>query len=303
MSDDPLVEIYSFSVNGEGSEDPVQDINVTLEDGEQNRLTVSQTETYDFGTVTIGDNKKLTFNIMNVGTAALTITDIASNDSQFTYDPLFSFLELEPGTFISFDIIFTPVETVDLTATISITSSDPDEGIYVFNVAGKGSSVPDPKIIIMQGSKAILPGDIYDFGQKLIGIPAPPVGFTITNDGAGDLVIDAITSDGPAQFSVDYSFSLPRTISSSDTFEVTFTPGSLSTETANIIITNNDPVFSSGGFSFTVSGKGIDSVPVDTVPPSVSVFSPADGAVDVSQASNLVILFNYEHKIRLDFNN
>jgi hypothetical protein len=73
-----------------------------------------------------------------------------------------------------------------------------------------------------------------------------------------------------------------------------FTPGSLSTETANIIITSNDPVFSSGGFSFKVSGKGIDSMPGDTVPPSVTAFFPSNGAADVSPSSNLVIFFDEE---------
>jgi hypothetical protein len=294
LSDDPLIEIYSISIDGEGSDNPVEDINVTLEDDEQNHLKVSQTETYDFGVVTIGEVERQTFNIMNAGTDELTIIEMVSSNSQFTFDPSFSYLELDPGVDISFDIVFTPVDSVDLTAVISITSSDPDETVYEFTVTGEGTTVPEPKISVMLGGETILPGDVYDFGENLIGIPTAPVEFTISNDGAVDLVIDEITSDDPSQFSVDYSFSIPHTISGSDTFEVIFTPASLNTETANILIANNDPAFNPGGFSFTVTGKGVDPIPVDTVPPSVSAFSPVDEAIDVSPASNFVIIFDEE---------
>jgi uncharacterized membrane protein len=90
-----------------------------------------------FGSVTVGTSKTKTLTISNVGTATLTITNITVSGSQFSRGTL-------PGTIAAggsatVDVTFSPTSAGAKSATLTITSNDPDEASV--NVALSGTGV------------------------------------------------------------------------------------------------------------------------------------------------------------------
>ena len=91
----------------------------------------------------------------------------------------------------TFDVTFNPSSAGVQTVEISITSNDPDENPYTFNIQGEVS--PDIEIvgngtIIVDGQTTISATDNTDFGLNAIGTPVIHQ-FTINNIGTADLFI------------------------------------------------------------------------------------------------------------------
>jgi len=90
-----------------------------------------------FGSVNVGTSKTKTLTISNVGTAALTITNITISGSQFsrgTYPGT-----IAAGSSANVNVTFSPTSTGAKSATLTITSNDPDEATV--NVALSGTGV------------------------------------------------------------------------------------------------------------------------------------------------------------------
>lgn len=91
-----------------------------------------------FGSVTVGTSKTKTLTISNVGTAALTITDITVAGSQFSRGTLPG--TIAAGNSANVNITFSPTSTGSKSATLTIVSNDPDEPSVTVALSGIGST-------------------------------------------------------------------------------------------------------------------------------------------------------------------
>jgi len=78
-----------------------------------------------------------TFTIQNTGAAALTVSSITSNNSEFTIASGWSSSVAASGS-TTFTVTFAPTGTGDRNATISIVNTDSDEDPYTFSLNGYG---------------------------------------------------------------------------------------------------------------------------------------------------------------------
>ena len=89
-----------------------------------------------FGSVTVGTSKTKTLTIHNVGTAALTITDITVAGSQFSRGTLPG--TIAAGSSANVNVTFSPTSTGSKSATLTIVSNDPDEPSVTVALSGTG---------------------------------------------------------------------------------------------------------------------------------------------------------------------
>ena len=125
-SNDPDAGSVSISVSGTGSELPVADISVPM-------------TSLSFGDVEVGASETALITISNTGTAELSVSEISSSDSQFTFSR--STLSLSPGSSADVTVVFVPQEGGDQTGVLTISSNDPDRPVVTIEVAGVGLSV------------------------------------------------------------------------------------------------------------------------------------------------------------------
>src|SRR5690606_32305249 len=99
--------------------------------------------TVDFGNVLTGTNTSLSFTIKNTGAGeltGLTITDDGTNHADFsvTKNPVTPVIG--PSGTTSFTVRFAPGGTGTRTATLHITSNDPDESPFDIDLTGFGTA-------------------------------------------------------------------------------------------------------------------------------------------------------------------
>jgi hypothetical protein len=74
--------------------------------------------------------------ILNLGSQALEISSVTSSSSQFWVRSVQNIIEAGESDIVT--LVFDPSEVGVTTATITILSNDPDEGVYTFTVRGEG---------------------------------------------------------------------------------------------------------------------------------------------------------------------
>jgi hypothetical protein len=255
LNDDDDESPFTFTLSGWG-EPKVPEIYVKIG---ANEIPVGATG-YDFGSVTIGSfSSPVTVTIGNRGTETLSIPDISTSDpTQFSLDETGRAFSLPPGDTetTSFTVTFEPVDPEGTRiADITITSDDPENGAFGFQVTGTASPVPVPNIYVKRGSNPILMGELgYDFGPVEIGQTSPPVTFTVENGGEADLVLSAISS-ASSRFIIDDAAPLPVDIKpgGTETFTVTYDSTEIGQFSASISLYSNDP--DGNPFTFSVTGE------------------------------------------------
>lgn len=90
-----------------------------------------------FGSVTVGTSKTKTLTISNVGSAALTITGMTVTGTQFSAT---SPSTIAAGSLVNCSVTFSPTSTGAKTATLTISSNDPDEPSVTVALSGTGST-------------------------------------------------------------------------------------------------------------------------------------------------------------------
>ena len=195
-----------------------------------------------------------TFQIYNPGYGELIIYsieisgDAAYPNHNFTYDGP-QMATVLPGEYTYFTVEYDPQTTADHTATITITSNDPDpeEETYVLNLAG--SSIL-PIINITEGGEQVPQNDTIAYGEWGADGNDRHVSndrtISIANDGTEDLNISGIALNGPDTDHFDLNttgtaMTIPP--STSATFTVRFDPLDYTPDPAKdayITITSND---------------------------------------------------------------
>lgn len=111
----------------------------------------------DFGPTMVGQSSTVPFEITNQGTAALTVTNIWSDNADFTITPTQT--RIDAGKTGTVMLKFTPKLMTQESAQISVVSDDPVQpvrkGYLVGNMAGAGVGVPLPrtKITLVDNSE------------------------------------------------------------------------------------------------------------------------------------------------------
>jgi sugar lactone lactonase YvrE len=230
-------------------------------------------DSIDFGTVRGGLTHAGTFTIENLGNADLLLpgsprVTLSQSGSDFvvTVQPE---SPIGPGGSSAFVVAFTPTAAAMFSATVSIESSDTNEGLYALTIRGTGAI---PNIAVKQGTTDIPPGTgAYGYGNVDAG-GSMDVSFSIENSGNAELVLTgnpkvAIGGAGASQFSVTSEPVSPIAPGGSSPFTIRFQPPAGGGSAAAVDILCDDP--NESPYSFAVTGTG-------TVPgsPVVSGLTP-----------------------------
>ncbi len=267
---------FNTSIDAGMTQTATPDISVSgnsteIVDGDTSPSTSDST---DFGSVSAASGDvTVTFTVANTsGAAVLTLNGSPIVEISGTHASDF-IVTSAPATTISsgspttFTITFDPSDNGLRSAIVSISSNDPGENPYDFDIQGTGIA---PEIAIQGNGQNIVSGDNTpsasddtDFGSYDIDTGTNSTVFTIQNTGAatlnltgGPLVI--IGGTNPGDFSITSAPATPVASSGSTTFTVQFDPTAVGLRVATISISNSDP--DENPFTFDVQGTGT-SVP------------------------------------------
>jgi hypothetical protein len=148
-------------------------------------------------------------------------------------------------------VSFKPTSAGDKSATLSITSDDPDENPVNVPLTGKGKGVA-PDI-------AINPS-LHNFGDVKVGENSDQI-FTISNTGNADLDVNATTIGGAnvGEFSIIDGGAFTVAPNATCDITVRFSPTSTGNKTATLVIASNDP--DENPLIVALSGKSVEHEP------------------------------------------
>ncbi|WP_179351127.1 choice-of-anchor D domain-containing protein [Winogradskyella vidalii] len=222
--------------------------------------------TLDFGDVSIGSTSDLTFDIENIGTLDLNISNLAITGDYTIVSPASTPFTIPAGDSETVTLRFTPLSDETLIGELTITSDDADEGTCTVNLIGEGFT-PQPDINV-EGNLAgfpDIPGDGSNipigvnhtlFASQLIS-EFQDKSFRIVNTGSLTLNISDIVigGDNPGDFTITGTapnFTIaPNGI---EILEIRFSPLALGIRNATVEITSNDS--DENPFIFNIQGTG-----------------------------------------------
>ncbi|MFQ6007512.1 MAG: choice-of-anchor D domain-containing protein, partial [Candidatus Zixiibacteriota bacterium] len=148
-------------------------------------------DTLDFGSLFVGASTVETLIVSNIGTDSLTVSDISSNEADYTVD-ITSF-GLNYGASQPVVITFTPSSPSVITGTLTITSDDPDEPTVTVALVGEGLLPPDI---------SVTPDSLVD--SLFVGQVSDQI-MTISNSGFSNLTFDISTTESaPSGLAADF---------------------------------------------------------------------------------------------------
>ena len=237
--------------------------------------------TLAFGTVTVGSSSTLTAEIQNLGTAALTVSGIASctgASPEFTWAPATP-IAVPPGGNRTLSVTYTPTNAGTDTGCLTLASNDPDEASVSLDVSGTGQvqTPEEPDINVNPGSLA--------FGAVTLGGAASRT-TTIENLGTADLTISSIAACAGTSGEFTWSPSSPFTLPSGakQALTVTYTPLDVGADTGCLAITSNDPDETS--VSLGLEGSGMQAPPPGALDLDIKQFK-ASPVVTLGQSIRL----------------
>ena len=274
-SNDPDENPCDKSLTGSGEPVPEPDINC------------EDLSDYYFGTMTAFDcSSEYTWLVMNEGDAPLSgsILLTGTHATHFELTEGGGPFTLNPGQTRTVRARFCPTSEGSKSATLHITSNDPDENPCDKSLSGYGEPEPEPDINCE---------DLYayDFGTVTLGDCSPEHTWTVVNEGDATLTgTVALSGVGAVHFDVTQgvgSFSLAP--AQTRIVKVRFCPTSAGAKSASLYITSNDPDENPCEIPITGSGEetgcllydmnydGLVSIIFD-VPPFVQVVYYGDYA-------------------------
>ncbi len=202
----------------------------------------------NFGDVVLGSNKKDSVEVVNSGSASLSITSVSSSNTSFSVTPNDG--TISGGDSMKFYITFTPGSVSSASGRIVFThnaTGSPDTVL----VSGNGIQSPAPVFSASPSSKS--------FGYVQIGSPKEDSIIVTNNNGApvvDDLVITSVTSDNAKVTVTPGNATIIG--GAGRQFVITMTPDVEETLRANIIFTHNA---AGSPDTVTVNGIGVTSIP------------------------------------------
>lgn len=231
---------------------------------------------HDYGNIDMGGFDDWSFMVTNIGNQTLVLYNILSSNPDFAIISPAAFPANIPAAGnLSVTIRFTPSVAGPRSATITITSNDPDESSRIVSVAGVGCV--DPDISVNPSS--------WDYGQVVFGNLEDKT-FVVSNLGCQELNITATNMTGPdaALFTI-IDGGGPKTVGIGGSYDlvIRFEPVTEGAKSATLQIINNDP--DEGTKNINLQGEGCGP-PDITVDPS----SWSYGSLDVGNHSDITIV-------------
>lgn len=214
----------------------------------------------NFGTVTTGEEKFLSFTIKNIGVQTMTgvvptiVPGASSADYTISAAPDTS---IAPGGSSVFTVRFLPTLNGKRTAKLQIANNDLDESVFDINLTGAGGPPQIPEISVGLG-KVIYTDGVSEaiLGNVTLGKTKTAV-FTISDVGLASLTGVAATIDGAnaADFTIIKAPLATIAGRKKTTVSVKFTPSGLGDRTAVLHIASNDA--DENPFDLVIKGTGI----------------------------------------------
>ncbi len=233
--------------------------NPTIPNGD---TTPQGTDNTLYATTTIAITKS--FRIVNTGNKDLVVTAInQSGPGDFTVDAVLPY-SIPGGTFVDFDIIFSPIAAGVRTAIISIINNDSTKNPYTFTVQGTGSGAEIE--VYGNGTLIVTPDttpslvDHTDFGLVDAVLGSVTRVFSISNIGDISLSIASVTITGAnaSDFTITSSPVGNLAGGTGTILSILFDPSAVGVRKATVTINNDDT--NEGTFTFDIQGNGIDYV-------------------------------------------
>ena len=224
-------------------------------------ISVSPTS-HSYGNVVVGDSASQSFVVSNPGNAPLNVTSTSlsgTNASEFNIDSGGGTFSLLPSATETIVVGFYPTGSGARTASLILTSDDPDEGTVSVPIDGSGVAA-EPDIAVSPTA--------HDYGTVALG-DSSNQSFTVANNGTSDLTVSTTSLSGTnaAEFNIE-SGGGPFTLSpgTSQTVVVGFYPLTAGAKVASLDLTSDDP--DEGNLSLSLTGTGALLEPDITVSPS-----------------------------------
>ncbi|MFZ5518390.1 MAG: choice-of-anchor D domain-containing protein [Candidatus Zhuqueibacterota bacterium] len=208
--------------------------------GEEPQIVVDVDSLY-FGELALGRDKVLYVGIENEGQTTLTVSEIASSDSQFTAEP--AEFSLSPYSKRYIAVNFHAYRLGEALATLTIQSDDLEFPEYNIKLVGIGREEYPPSISVYS--------DSIDFGIVPVGNQSLKY-FWVINEGEQTLDVESLVSSDKQFITDRSSFSL--TPGGVQMVAVTFVPDEPGLINAELILSSNDPENSRK--SVTLVGQG-----------------------------------------------
>ena len=218
----------------------------------------------DYGTVFIGSSSSpQLFTVSNKGTGDLILGAISFagvDASQYVkQSDNCSGQIIAPSANCTVNAVFSPTSAGVKIANLAIPSNDLDMPIFDVPLLATGSGIPN--ISVSPAS--------YNFGDIFVGYSSGEVTFTVSNTGAGDLVIPAaeITGTNINDFIITENKCFGKRLSPSSncTIKIYFLPLANGLKSANLTVWSNDP--DARILHTLLTGRGV-------VPTDITVTSP-----------------------------
>jgi len=246
----------------------------------------------DFGVVRVDSSAQTTLEISNWGNVELVVSNISSDDDQFSVSP--DSLTVPAGESRDVTVTFTPKTADSQSDTLTVESNDTDEPVVQVFLSSGGTPIISLPIISLSETS-------HDFSEVNIGDSSDWT-LVVSNLGAADLVVENVTVLKLPEWLEWDDVSLPATIASGEsmTVKMSFEPvydaavwsdeGSLSIEDT-LIILSNDPV----NPETRVYLQGVATRPIMVVSPaevefdSVWVMDTSDTLLTISNRGNALL--------------
>ena len=232
----------------------------------------------NFGEIQAGVTEELTVTVNNTGSAELLIGGNISlsgtNSDEFFQTNDCNSVAIGENCIIT--VSFTPSGAGVRSATLSITSNDPDSANVTVSLLGEGALAPEPEILIAPTALA--------FGEVATGTDASLTA-TISNNGTANLNISNIFIDGTNAGEFSQSNNCVAIIPT-DTCQVsvTFTPSGDGSRTASLTVASDDPDSPTLKVSLTGTATLIPEPHITVAPTSINI-----GAVEIASSANRII--------------
>jgi len=212
---------------------------------------------HDFGDVFINSSASQSFVIANLGTVNLEVdatTLTGANANQFKIESGEAPLTIVPGDSQNLVVSFNPISLGAKTATLEITSNDPDQNILNLSLSGNGLPALEPDITVQPNQ--------LEFGNVDLG-SVSIIRITISNVGVGNLTVNSTNVSGAnaGEFIIK-GREAPFNIAPADSelFLISFQPESEGAKNAFIEILSNDP--DEDTFSVPLDGIGVSNLEI-----------------------------------------
>ncbi len=187
-----------------------------------------ETQSIDFGDVSVGESEEATFQIDNIGNSDLTVSDISIQEYGFDTD-FDGEIVISPGDERTITVSFSPNNYGEFSGTIVLLSDDPENELITIDLTGTGLA-PDIELSVEE----------LDFGEVEFRREAN-LTFDISNVGNFGLNVIDITVEGE-DFTVEFEEALEVEPEGNVSVEVTYSADNLGGVEGLITIVSDDPV-------------------------------------------------------------